>query len=159
MFHRTPDTATAPPAHDDVAPAEELISLVELALSLDAPSVGGWDAYLSGRGYVVTLDDIGRPSITRGAARELISERRECEVRSREKAAEVERQAIEQDRLFRAALSPGVPAHVIGGMSPAEAMFAAELNSHSYLPRRASVAEDLLDNGGFTFHSLAQPEE
>jgi hypothetical protein len=135
--------------------------LVELELSLDAPSVvGGWDVYLAGHGVAVVADDIGRPAVARAAARMLIAEQREREARSREKAAEVERQLIERDQQFRAQLGVGVPASAIPhGMTYGQAVASAELDGQEYRPR-ASVVEDLLSNdGSMTFHSLAQPAE
>ena len=66
----------------------------------------------------------------------------------------------QQDQQWRAQLGHGVPPSAIpNGSSPAEALFAAELDSQVYLPRRASVAEDLLSNGGLTFHPLSPTEE
>jgi hypothetical protein len=161
MFRTAPaaDTVEASRVHT-VRTAPELIPLVELELSLLAP-VEGWAAHLAGRSIAITTDDIGRPAIARTAARQLLTEQREHEARKREMLAAADQQAEEYDRAWRAQLGFGVPAGMVPvGMSPAEALFAAELDSHAYLPRRASVAEDLLDNsGGLTFHSLAEHDE
>ena len=62
-------------------PADLLVPLSVLALDLSAPSVGGWPAYLAGRGIEVVADDLGRDSITRADARRLFTERREAEAR------------------------------------------------------------------------------
>jgi hypothetical protein len=154
MF-RSPVTDAVPPTHHGVEPSEQPVPLVELELSLGAPAVGGWDVYLAGHGVPVVADDLGRPAVARTAARMLIAERREAEARSREKAAERERQLVERDRQFRASLGRGIPADAIpAGMTYAEAVASAELDGQAYRPR-ASVMEDLLDNsGGLTFHPI-----
>jgi hypothetical protein len=153
MFHSKP-VADPPTDHVDVEPLAELIALSHLQLDLPAPGEG-WPVHLARRGVEITLDDLGRASIARADARRLFSERREAEARSREKAAERERQAVEADQRFRAQLGVGVPASAFAGMTYAEAVAAAELDSQVYRPR-ASVVEDLLSNdGGLTFHPIS----
>jgi hypothetical protein len=89
MFRTAP---AAEPAPDVKFSADDLIAISVLALDLAEPPVGGWAAYLKGRGIAVIDDGIGRPSISRDDARQLLDEKRENEARRREIA---ERQAIE----------------------------------------------------------------
>jgi hypothetical protein len=153
---------TAPvvePAPDVKVPAE-LIPLVVLELSLAAPVE--WAAFLADRGMSIIIDDIGRPSVSRSDARLLLTEQREAEVRRREKAAELERQAVEQDRLRRASLPTGIPAGMVpDGLAPAEAMMLA---GESSAPRAKSVREQLLERElgsgeSMVFHSFRPDEE
>jgi hypothetical protein len=151
---------TAPvvePAPDVMVPAEPPVPLSHLELDLPAP-VEGWAVFLAGRGVEVTLDDIGRMSVSRGDARQLLTEQREAEVQRREKAAELERQAVERDQQRRAQLWGGIPADLIpGGVAPAAAMLQAAVDSR---PRRRSVLEDALAGEGATFHPIRHdPDE
>jgi hypothetical protein len=130
-------------------------------LERDLPTPGeGWAAHLAARGVEIVLDDLGRASISRDAARQLFVERRESEAKAREHAAVVERRAIEQDRAWRASLGVGVPASALpAGRTYAAAALSAELDGQAYRPR-ATVVEDLLSNdGSLTFHSFAPPED
>jgi hypothetical protein len=52
-------------------------SVSHLALDLGEPPVGGWVAYLAGRGLEVLTDDLGRPAVSRADARQLLDERRD----------------------------------------------------------------------------------
>ena len=83
-------------------------------------------------------------------------DKREREARRAELLRRADEAGIEFDLAWRAQLGVGVPASAIPvGMSAAEAMFANELDSHTYHPRRAIMAEDLFDNsGGLTFHPI-----
>jgi hypothetical protein len=133
----------------------ELIPLSVLALDLPAPAE--WSAFLADRGIEIVLDDLGRSAVTKADARQLFTEQREPEVRRREKAAELERQAIEADQLQRAQIWKGLPWHMIpDGVSPAQAMVAAEKDAK---PRRRSVLQDALSNLGTVFHPIAPNEE
>jgi hypothetical protein len=126
-----------------------------LELDLAAPPLG-WNVYLAGRGIAVVDDGIGRPAVARADARMLIAEQREAEARGREKAAELERQAVEQDQQRRAQIW-GIPADMIPvGVSAAQAMVAAEKDAR---PRRRSVLEDSLSNSGTVFHPIRSDEE
>ena len=154
-------TVTADPptgANVQVAP-EELVPLSVLELDLPTPGEG-WAAYFADRGISITIDDIGRASVARSDARQLLTEKRKAEARGREKAAELERQAIEADQLRRAQLGVGVPASALNGMSYAEAVQSMELDSVPYR-RRTSVVEDLLSNdrSSLTFHPIQHDEE
>ena len=67
--------------------------------------------------------------------------------------------AVEADRVRRASLGQGVK--VPDGLSYAEAIHQAELDSQTYRPR-ASVVADVLDNGGgsgYTFHPIRGGDE
>jgi hypothetical protein len=150
MF-RSP-VAADPPAHVDVDPCEQLVPLSVLELDLTAP-VEGWSNFLADRGISITIDDIGRASVSRSDARQLLTEQREAEVRRREKAAELERQAIEADQLRQAQIWKGVPAGLIpADVHPATAMLHAARDAAR--PRRESVLQHALSNSdGMTFHS------
>jgi hypothetical protein len=153
-----PDTgteaATAPPSRDDSSHLEP-VPLVVLELSLTAPVE--WAAFLADRGMSIIIDDIGRPAVSRSDARLLLTEQREAEARRRERAAELERQAVEQDRLRRANLPTGIPAGMVpDGLAPAEAMMLAGESSG---PRARSVREQLLERElgsgeSMVFHSF-----
>ena len=120
----------------------------------------GWTAYLNNIGVEVVEDDIGRAAIHRHDARMLISEHRSAEAVKAEKRAAAERQAVESDRAWRASLPSGVPAGALPpGMSYAEAVHQASLDSLTYQPRRTSVVEDLLSNDGITFHPIQHGAE
>jgi hypothetical protein len=82
----------------------ETIPLSHLELDLPAPAGVGWSAYLADRGIAVVLDDVGRLAIARADAKRLFSERAEGAARAREVAERHERQAVEADRQWRAAL-------------------------------------------------------
>jgi hypothetical protein len=142
-------------------PLEQLIPLSVLALDLDTPAQG-WAAHLATRDIEIVLDDLGRAAVTRTDARRLFVGRAEHEAKRAEFLAAADRQAEEFDRQWRAQLGVGIPASAIpAGMSYAEAMFANELNSHAYQPRRRSMAEDLFDNSGeLVFHpTISTPDE
>jgi hypothetical protein len=122
-----------------------------LALDLMAP-VEGWATFLADRGISITIDDIARASVSRSDARQLLSEQREAEVRRREKAAQLERQAVERDRAWRAQLGGGIPAYAIpDGVAPAAAMLQAAVDAR---PRRTSVLEEALAGEALTFHPI-----
>ena len=130
---------------------DQLIPLSELSLDLDPPTTG-WGAHLAGRGIAVVEDEIGRPSIARGAARQLFAERREAAVRAREVAA---RNDAELEARRVASLPAGIPWWEIPeGVSPAQAMTAGDKMTG---PRRRTPLEDALAGGGMTFHPI--PDE
>jgi hypothetical protein len=122
-------------------------------LELDLPAPGeGWAAYLAARSISITIDDIGRASVSRSDARQLLTEQREAEVRRREKVAELERQAVEADRLRRSQIWRGVPADAVPiGVAPAAAMLQAAVDSR---PRRRSMLEESLAGDSLTFHPI-----
>jgi hypothetical protein len=123
----------------------EPIPLSELERDLPTPAVG-WTAELSRRGIPVVLDDIGRLSIARGAARHLLTEQRQQQEAAARHREEIERRAIEADRAFRASLPAGIPLDVVpAGVSPGMLMMAADPERQG--SRRQSVLE----------HSLANP--
>jgi hypothetical protein len=96
----------------------DLIPLSHLELDLAVP-VEGWAAFLTDRHIAIELDDIGRASVSRDDARQILAEKREDEQRRREAAARAERQAIEQDQQRREAIWTGAPASAIPeGASP-----------------------------------------
>ena len=100
----------------------ELIPLSILELDLPAPG-NGWAAGLAEHGIAIVLDDLGRASIPRAAARELFEARRAAEAKAREIAEATERQVVEADRQFRAGLPRGAAWWEIpDGVHPATAM-------------------------------------
>jgi hypothetical protein len=144
------------PSHDVMAPSDP-IPLSVLALDLPEPPAGGWVAYLSGRGIEVVPDDIGRPAIARGDAKQLILEKQQAEAHAREVAARQEREAVERDRAFRAALPAGLHwTDIPVGATAADVWAAAERDSQ---PKRQSVLQHALANeGAMVFHPLPQDE-
>jgi hypothetical protein len=134
-------------------PAGEPIPLSQLALDLPCPP-DGWPAYLGARGIAIVPDDLGRDSVSRQAARRLLDEHREQEVRAAALARLAEQQAIERDQAFRAQLWQGAPADAIPpGVAPAAAMLQAHRDSQ---PRRQSVLQEALQHSeGLTYHSFA----
>ena len=153
MFRTAPVIEPAPDVMHEASP----VPLSVLQLDLDAPTVGGWPAYLADRGISITIDDIGRASVSRSDARQLLTEQREAEVRRREKVAELERQAVEQDQQRRTQIWGGIPADLIPvGVSAAQAMMAAEKDAR---PRRRSLLEDSLSNSGTVFHPIQREDE
>jgi hypothetical protein len=160
MMFRTTAAATAPPAQDVPLELIQLVSLVELELSLPAPAQG-WAAHLADRNIEIVSDDIGRPSISRSAARQLLAERAEAEERKRQILARVDAAAVEFDRQWRAQLGVGVPATAIPhGMTYAAAAQSLELDGVGYQPKQSLVA-DVLDNspGVMVFHPIQSVEE
>jgi hypothetical protein len=123
MFRSTP---AAEPAPDVMVPPEQLVPLSALALDLPVPAES-WPVYLHERNIPIVVDDIGRDAISRAAARQLFTEHCENQVRARELVERQERQAIEQDRQWRATLYRGVPWWMTpDGISPAQVWAAAD---------------------------------
>ena len=156
MFRNTAPAAEPAPEVDVVVDPDDLIPLSVLALDLAESPVGGWVAYLAGRGVPVLADDIGRLAITRADARQLFDERREAEAHAREVAARQERQAVERDRAFRAALPPGLHwTDIPVGVSAADVWAQHEKDSR---PRRRSVLEDALSHEGTILYPITPNE-
>ena len=120
---------------------DELLPMSVLQLDLPAPSTG-WHAFLTQRHIPVRLDDVGRESVTREAARRLFVEAREVEAESARKREIAERQAVEADEQRRAQIWGGIPASEIpDGLTPVMVMTAGEREAR---PRRRSLLEDSL---------------
>ena len=121
----------------------EPVPLTELERDLPAPAAG-WAAELAARGVTVVLDDLGRPSITRAAARVLFTEHRENEARTARRRAEIEQRVIAADEARRAALPKGIPANSVPtGVSAAEMLM---LSDPFPATRRQSVLEHALEH-------------
>jgi hypothetical protein len=131
---------------------EQVVLLSELERDLPAPPAG-WAAELDRRGVAVVADDLGRVAVDRATARALFSEHREQQVAAARKREEVERQAIEKDRQFRASLPAGIPARMVPGhLTAAEVMVAGDPMDDR--PRRKSVLETALDHpAGFVVYT------
>lgn len=130
------------------------IPLSVLELDLPVPTTG-WAIDLDRRGIAIVLDDIGRPSVSRAAARELLAEQRGQQEAAARKRQEAEQRAVEADQQWRAQLAGGIPADAVPvGMTAAALMMASD-PEHSQRPRRRSVLEESLDNSGtLTYHPI-----
>jgi hypothetical protein len=131
---------------------EPLIPLSHLALDLvDAPA-SGWTVWLAERGIAVAFDDLGRPSIARADAKQLLDDQRQNEIRRQDLAAQTERELVERDRAWRATLHPGLPWYEVPpGVLPVVAMTEA---AKAEQPKRRTVLQDALDGGETTMHIL-----
>ena len=146
MFRAAPDTEVATP----VAMSEPIPLSI---LSLDLPVPGeGWPVFLGRRGIAIIPDSLGRDSIGHDAARRLLDEKREAELRACALRDLAEQEAVERDQQRMASLGQGVK--IPDGLSYAEAVMQAELDSQTYRPGRRSLVEDLLDNSGITYHPI-----
>ena len=156
MFRTAAPAVEAPVVFRDESP----VPLSHLQLDLGEP-VEGWRPFLADRHIEIVTDDLGRLSVARDDARRLFDEHRTDEVRKAEVRAAAEKRAVEADQRWRASLPSGVPAGALPpGMSYAEAVHQASLDSLTYQPRRTSVVEDLLSNDGITFHPIQHgPDE
>ena len=146
MFRAAPDSEVA-----TMVATSEPIPLSILSLDLPVPAEG-WALFLGKRGISIVPDSLGRDSIGHDAARRLLDEKREAELRARALRDLAEQEAVERDQQRRASLGQGVK--VPDGMSYAEAVMQAELDAQTYRPGRRSLVEDLLDNSGITYHPI-----
>jgi hypothetical protein len=159
MFKTAPDPL---PVKVVEVPAETLIPISVLSLDLEAPSVGGWDAYLNSRGIEVIVDDVGRKAVSRADARQLLDEKRAAEAHAREVMERREQLLVQQDQLRRASLPTGIPAGMVpDGLRSAEAMMLA---GESSAPRAKNVREQLLERElgsgeSMVFNSFGPDEE
>jgi hypothetical protein len=137
--------------------ATDSIPLSQLSLDLPEP-VGGWAAYLKGRGIDVVTDDIGRASIARADARQLLNEYRSGEAEKARRRKLAEAQAVADDQLRRAQIWQGVPAdHMPPGVPPAAAMLQTARDAQ---PKRTTPLEEALANSGtLTYHALSKGDE
>jgi hypothetical protein len=150
-------TASVVEPTDDVEVPADLIPITHLGLDLPEPPVGGWVAYLTGRGIEVVTDDIGRPSVSRADAKQLFDELHQNELRKREMAAQLDLQAVERDREFRAGLNKGIPWHHLpGGVTAAEAMAAADRDAQ---PKRLTPLQEQLAGESMVYHPLPSTDE
>jgi hypothetical protein len=117
----------------------ELIPLSILELDLPAPG-NGWAAGLAEHGIAIVLDDLGRASIPRAAARHLFEARRAAEAKARKISQRREEQAVEADRRWRASLPRGQRWWELpDGVHPATAMLQQAKDAE---PKRRSLLED-----------------
>jgi hypothetical protein len=133
---------------------EPVVPLAELERDLPTPAAG-WAAELAGRGVEVVLDDLGRASVTRAAARLLFTEHLAQEELAARKRAELEQRAIEADQRFRASLPPGIAAdQVPEGISAGQLMMLSDPEREK--GRRESVLEHSLSNpaGALIYHPI-----
>ena len=145
MFKTSTPVIEAPVVMDDPAgPAADVIPISVLTLDLPELPVGGWEHYCSGRGIEVVADDIGRPSIGRSDARQLLAEHAAAEERRLAAMARAEQRAIADDRARRASIWQGVSVdNMPPGVAPALAMLQSAKDSQ---PRRTPTRNEWLFN-------------
>jgi hypothetical protein len=135
------------------------VALSVLSLELSEP-VNGWAAALAEQGVEITLDDLGRLSISRAAARRLFEEKRAAEQKARDLAAANERAAVERDREWRAQLHPGVPWHRLPdpGLLPVQQLTAAAKAAE---PRRTPTQNEWLfgETDTMIYHEFPTDDE
>jgi hypothetical protein len=132
------------------------IPLRELELYLPAPP-DGWVNWLAARSIQVIPDDLGRDSIPRQAARRLLDEQRELELKQAALRKVQEQEAVEADERRWAAIWGGVRAdHMPPGVAPAAVMLQA---AHDSRPKRTSVLEEQLSGAGMVYHPIHQQAE
>ena len=145
-------TLPSPLADTDVIEHQaDLVPLSHLELDLPRPAEG-WADFLGRRAIAFVPDDLGRDCVRRQDARRLLDEQRAEMLQAAKRRKVAEAAAVEADRVRRASLGQGVK--VPDGLSYAEAVIQAELDSQTYRPRRRSLVEDLLSNDGITFHPI-----
>jgi hypothetical protein len=94
-------------------------------------------------------DWAGRPCITWSVATGLLASLKAEQARRR---AAIEARLVEADRVFRAALPPGVPVSAeVPGLTAAQLMMAADPERQG---SRRSVLEDALAHAGTVFHPI-----
>lgn len=149
MF-RSPAVAAPLPVKVEVAP--ELLPLSVLSLDLPEPSFG-WPRYLTGRGIEVVSDDIGRLSVGRADARQLLDEHREREAQLAQHSAEIEQRAVEADQQRRSQIWGGIPAdRMPSDAAPASVMLQAAKDAE---PRRSTPLEEAFGNSpGMAYHQF-----
>jgi hypothetical protein len=133
------------------------VSLSVLALDLAEPAEG-WPNFLGARAIAIIPDDLGRDCVSRQAARRLLDEKREADLRQAALRRLAEQEAVEADRQWRAALPRGLPWHALpDGVSYAEAAAAAEAEAH---PRRTPTRAEWLfgETDTMVYHELPQDD-
>jgi hypothetical protein len=154
MFRTAPAAALDALAERETIEPPQLIPLSVLSLDLSVP-VEGWPSFLAARGIEVTLDDIGRMAISRDAARQLLTEKREREAERARRRKLVEAQAVADDQLRRSRIWGGAPA--VEGVSAAALMLQADKDAQ---PKRRSVLQEALAGSEtLTYHPLPTSDE
>jgi hypothetical protein len=150
MFNKA--TAPAVEPADDMNVAADVIPISHLELDLVAP-VEGWPSFLAARDIEITLDDIGRMSVSRADARQLLTEKREREAEQARRRKLADAEAVAADQIRRAQIWQGVSADLMPvGVAPAAVMLQASRDTR---PRRQSVLEHALGNSGeLEFHPI-----
>ena len=155
MF-RSPAVAAPLPVKVEVAP--ELLPLSVLSLDLPEPSFG-WVRYLAGRSIEVVSDDIGRLSVGRADAKQLLDEHREREAQLAQHFAEIEQRTVEADRLKFAQIWKGVSVdRMPSDAAPASVMLQAAKDAE---PKRSTPLEEAFSNSqGMTYRPYGpHPDE
>jgi len=136
----------------------DLVPLSHLELDLPAPPIG-WAAGLAEKAIDIVTDDLGRLAVSRADARRLFEEKREAEQHAAEVAARHERQAIERDQAFRAALPRGPAWYDIpAGVLPAAALLQQAKDAE---PRRTPSKLDWMfgEVDTMVYHELPAAED
>jgi hypothetical protein len=134
----------------------EPVPLSQLGLDVPEPPAG-WVFELERRGIPIVLDDIGRPSISRDAARDLLAKRHEQQQAAARRREAIERRVIEADQRFRASLPAGIPAGAVPeGISAGQLMMLSDPMQGS---RRESVVADALKNDGRLIYRPIRDEQ
>jgi hypothetical protein len=133
------------------------VPLSVLALDLAEP-VEGWPNFLGARAIAIIPDDLGRDCVSRQAARRLLDEKRESDLRQAALRRLAEQQAVEDDERRRALIWKGVPASALPpDASPASVMLHAAKDAR---PRRQSMVEAAFANDGTVMHTFSgEPED
>jgi hypothetical protein len=133
----------------------ETVPVSHLALDLGEPGepAEGWADFLAARNVEVTLDDIGRMAVSRDAARQLLTEKRDREAEQARRRKLLEARQVADDQIRRASIWGGLSADLIPpGVTPAAAMVAADKAAR---PKRQSVLQHALSNTGeMVFHPI-----
>jgi hypothetical protein len=131
------------------------VPLSHLELDFPAPPEG-WPNFLGARAIAIVPDDLGRDSIARQAARRLLDEKREQELRAAALRRLAEQQAVEADERRRATIWKGVPADTMPPGAPAAVMLEVARQSG---PRRQSGAAAFLDGDSMVVHPIHESAE
>jgi hypothetical protein len=160
---RKSTVAKAAEALTETADPADLVTLADLAtegFGYGSPYVttprDAIDALARQLADDIVIDDIGRRSVSRSAARALFTERREAEARQRE--AQRRREAELEEQPLSNPIRGGVPCDQIpDGVLPASAMLQAARDAQ---PKRRSVLEQALTNDdGITYHPVDREDE
>jgi hypothetical protein len=134
------------------------VPLSVLALDLAEPAEG-WPNFLGARAIAIIPDDLGRDCVSRQAARRLLDERREEQLRQAALRRLAEQEAVEADERRRAQIWKGVPASAVpDGVHPATAMLQQAKDAQ---PRRTPSQVEWLfgETDTMVYHELPAEDD
>jgi hypothetical protein len=132
------------------------VPLSVLTLDLAEPPEG-WPNFLGARAIAIIPDDLGRDCVSRQAARRLLDEKREQQLRQAALRRLAEQEAVEADERRRAQIWKGVPADALPADAlPASVMLQAARDSR---PKRRTLLEDSFANEGTVMHTFSGEAE